>query len=66
MYGFKLSDIDMTAYFGEDLKLVEDMTLARRFKSTKKSGSPQDWLNLINNDPDLNQGYKFHLVPVIS
>lgn len=69
MYGFKLSDIDMTAYFGEDLKIVTDIAIARRFPSKKRRGqkgfgTPEQWLNFINSDSSINQGYKFHLVSV--
>jgi len=71
MYGYKLSDEDMTAYFGEDLQLVTELSAARRFPSKKARGqksfgTPQQWVNLINEDSELNQGYKFHLVLVIS
>ena len=70
MYGYHLQNEDDTAYFGERNKIVTEIEAARRFysrprKRQKGFGSPQQWLDFINSDPDLNQGYKFHLVSVL-
>ena len=69
MYGFRLDDEDDTAYFGESNKIVTELAAARRFfskprKGQKGFGTPEQWLEFINSAPDLNQGYRFHLVPV--
>ena len=70
MYGYHLQNEDDTAYFGERNKIVTEVEAARRFyskprKRQKGFGSPRQWLDFINSDSDLNQGYKFHLVAVL-
>ena len=55
----------MTGYLGADMKsIVDDIKHARLFSRhlRKKTGAPEDWLKMINEDNDLNMGYKFHLV----
>lgn len=65
MFGFSVGDPSMTGYLGADMKsIVDDIKHARLFSRhlRKKTGSPEDWLKMINEDNDLNMGYKFHLV----
>ena len=71
MYGFNKDAIVETGYFGKDLTIVQDMVDAKKFPSKKRPrqkgfGTPEQWLEFINADNDLNHGYKFHLVSVIS
>ena len=70
MYGYSLHNEDDTAYYGERNKIVTDIDAAKRFyskprKGQKGFGTPRQWLALVNDDPDLSQGYKFHLVAVV-
>lgn len=69
LYGFNLGNDEETAYFGENNDLVPDLLDARVFRAKPKKGqigfgTPLQWLEMINSDPDLNKNFKFHLVPV--
>lgn len=67
LYGFnKDKEVDV-GYFGKGLVVVDDKEDAMVFPSKPKEnqkgfGSPEQWLEFINSDDDLNHGYKFHLV----
>lgn len=75
MVGFNPSDIAQTGCLGidEDPKAkttykIVDRLEAKRFPSQNAShvkgfGTPQQWLEFFNSDPDLD-GWKFHLVKV--
>ena len=67
MFGYNKDDIDQVGYFSEDLKITDDVDKAKVFKSEnvdnlKGFGTPEQWLEFINSDDSLNQGYIFHLV----
>lgn len=67
MYGFNVEKPVFVGYFGKDLNIVDDIDLAMKFPSKPKEGqvgfgTPEQWLEFVNDDFDLNKGYKFHLV----
>lgn len=69
MFGFEKDNIDNVGYFGNDGNIVSDLAEAKRFPSKKKIlqrgfAPPKKWLEFINNDDQLNHGFKFHLIAV--
>ena len=42
--------------------IVDDIHDATLLCDQAKNGSSAQWLKLINDDPDLNFGFRFHLV----
>lgn len=64
LFGFDESDIDNVGFFGKSNEIVQDEDDAKKFFKPRKgkSGTPEQWLKMINEDPDLNHGFKFHLV----
>lgn len=69
LFGYNKSDIDEVGYFGKNGLITKVKQQAKIFPSKniykiKGFGSPKQWLDFINNDEQLNYGYKFHLVCV--
>lgn len=69
LFGFNKHDEDDTGYFSINLDITSELCMAKRFPSKKRRGqkgfgTPKQWLDFINNDSELNKGFKFHLVPV--
>ena len=67
LYGFCKDDIDKTGYFQAPASIVEDADEATYFPTqnvdkTKGFGTPKQWLDFVNNDDSVNNGYEFHLV----
>lgn len=67
MFGYDVEDEERTGYLGDDLRITEDRTKARRFWSEnydgrKDFGPPEKWLEIVNEDRKLNHGYRFHLM----
>lgn len=67
LYGFKKAEPASVGYFGKELGIVDEIDIAMKFPVKPKEGqigfgTPEQWLEFINDDKDLNKGYKFHLV----
>lgn len=69
LYGFNKSDKDITGYFDCNNKITTELSCAKLFPSenifkVKGFSEPEKWVEFINTDKYLNNGYKFHLVRV--
>ena len=67
LYGFKKTEPESVGYFGKEFDIVDEIGIAMKFPVKPKEGqtgfgTPKQWLEFINDDIDLNKGYKFHLV----
>lgn len=71
LFGFKKSDRDTTGYFDENNGITTELSAAKLFPSDnvfkiKGFGEPEKWVEFINTDRSLNNGYRFHLVNIIN
>lgn len=70
LFGFNVDNEDDVGYFAivnNKSCVVSEENIAKHFpfkkaRSQKGFGTPQQWCDLINEDPYLNHGYKFHVV----
>ena len=67
LYGFNKSNEEEIGFFGKKLDITSNQDEAMRFPTSAKKGqigfgTPEQWLEFINADDDINHGYKFHLV----
>lgn len=71
LYGYHTADEKKVGYFGTANHIVEDLIDAKKFPDQNVHGLsgyglPEQWVQLINTDHDLNHGFKFHLVKISS
>lgn len=67
MFGYDIENEDLTGYLGDDLKITENQADAKKFWSENYDnqedfGTPEKWLEIVNEDRKLNHGYRFHLM----
>lgn len=73
MYGYNKDNQDQVGYLsfssqaGNTYEIVPDLAQAKRFpskdKKNKDFGTPKQWLDFFDNDPELDD-WSFHLVKV--
>lgn len=69
LFGFNKSYKDETGYFDCKNKITTELSCAKIFPSSnvlniKGFGTPEKWVEFINSDSHLNNGFKFHLVKI--
>lgn len=70
LFGFNKTNKTLTGYFDDNNSITTELSAAKLFPSEnvfkiKGFGKPEKWVEFINTDKSLNNGYKFHLVNVI-
>lgn len=69
MFGFNKKDKTHTGFFDDKNKITDELSCAKLFPSenvfkTNGFSTPEKWVEFINSDSKLNNGFKFHLVKV--
>lgn len=67
LFGFNKNDDTKTGYFKAPSEIVDDINKASSFPtqnvlSVEGFGTPHQWLDFVNEDNGLNNGFQFHLV----